>query len=53
MAQVKVITITSPSSPQSYFKSIHSQEQDLKEMNEIYCERFNVVFAKVHKGNWW
>jgi hypothetical protein len=53
MAQVKVIMITSPSSPQSYFKSMHSQEQDSKEMSKIYCKRFDVVFTRVYKRNQW
>jgi hypothetical protein len=53
MVQVKVIMIASPYSPQSYFKSMHSQEQDSQETSEIYCEGFNSVFTRAHKRNWW
>jgi hypothetical protein len=50
MVQVKVIMITSSSSPQSYFGSMHSQEQDLKEMSKIYYKRFDAVFIRATRG---
>jgi hypothetical protein len=51
IAQVKMIMTTSPSFPPSYFESTHSQEQDSKEKSNIYCEKFDAVFARIYKGN--